>query len=326
MAKDKLTIWCNATFPAEITAKLKAAIVPHELIFPAKLAATNLSAGEADPNLAHADIAFGQPDPDQVVKLPNVKWVHLTSAGYTRYDTDRFKAAMKARGSAFTNSSSVYDEPCAQHLLAMMLANSRMLPACLGDQSSDRSWVYADTRYKTFLLQGQTVILYGFGAIGRRLVEMLAPFKMNLIAVKRNPTSCPGVKVVTPKEADALLATADHIVNILPASPESEGFFNVERLAKMRHHAHFYNVGRGTTVDQQGLLACLETGRLAGAYLDVTTPEPLGADSPLWSAPNCYITPHIAGGHVNEFERLVGHFVENLVCFTSGKELIDRIV
>ncbi len=322
----KQTVWCNANYAAEYVDKLRQGLGQHQLILPTKVAATNLVAGEPDPTLERATIAFGQPDPQQVISLPNLKWLHLNSAGYTRYDTPEFKNAMRSRGTVVTNASGVYDEPCAQHLLAMMLGFSRQLPECRIDQFTDRSWVYKQTRYETFLLQGQTILIYGFGAIGRRLVEMLAPFRMNLIAVKRNPTPHEGVKVVTPSEADALLHTADHVINALPASAETENYFHLDRFKLFKHGTHFYNIGRGTTVDQIGLMAELETQRIRGAYLDVTSPEPLPSDSPLWTAPNCHITPHIGGGHVNEFDRVIAHFLDNFERFTAGKSLNDRIV
>jgi phosphoglycerate dehydrogenase-like enzyme len=85
-------------------------------------------------------------------------------------------------------------------------------------------------------------------------------------------------------------------------------------------------VGRGTTVDQTALLAALQSGRLAAAYLDVTDPEPLPVDHPLWSAPNCYITPHSAGGHRTEPMRLAGHFLDNLRRFERGEPLLDRVI
>ena len=88
----------------------------------------------------------------------------------------------------------------------------------------------------------------------------------------------------------------------------------------------FYNIGRGTTVDQEALRAALESGRLAAAYLDVTDPEPLPPDHPLWATRNCFITPHTAGGRDDEFEQLVRHFLANLLRFEAGIPLLDRIV
>jgi phosphoglycerate dehydrogenase-like enzyme len=94
----------------------------------------------------------------------------------------------------------------------------------------------------------------------------------------------------------------------------------------MKDGAAFYNIGRGTTIDQAALAGALHAGRLRGAYLDVTDPEPLPPDHPLWAAPNCFITPHTAGGRDDEFERLVRHFLDNLRKLESGHELVDRIV
>ncbi|MEO6725182.1 MAG: NAD(P)-dependent oxidoreductase, partial [Blastocatellia bacterium] len=126
-------------------------------------------------------------------------------------------------------------------------------------------------------------------------------------------------------ELEKHLPLADHIINILPASAATRHFVNAELLAAMKPGALFYNIGRGSTVDQPALIAALESGKLAAAYLDVTEPEPLPPDHPLWTAPNCFITPHTAGGHIGERDRLVRHFLENLRRFTTGETLNDRV-
>ena len=126
-------------------------------------------------------------------------------------------------------------------------------------------------------------------------------------------------------EVDAVLATADHVVNILPASEETKHFFDAARIARIKPGAYFYNIGRGDTVEQPALIRALEEGVLSGAYLDVMTPEPLPPEDPLWSAPNCFITSHTAGGHNTEFDRLVRHFLDNFERFTSGEKLEDIV-
>src|SRR6185503_280902 len=103
-------------------------------------------------------------------------------------------------------------------------------------------------------------------------------------------------------------------------------FMNAQRLSLMKQTAIFYNIGRGSTVDQDALLSALRENRIGAAYLDVTAREPLPAEHPLWTMANCYITPHTAGGHHDEFERLMKHFLENLRRFTSGQDLADRVV
>ena len=147
-----------------------------------------------------------------------------------------------------------------------------------------------------------------------------------MIAVRRTPTGDEPIKTITEAELDKYLPTADHVVNILPANPQTKDFVNADRFAAMKRGAKYYTIGRGTTTDQDALLAALQTGQLSEAYLDVTNPEPLPSEHPLWKTPNCYITPHTAGGHANEQERLARLFLENLKRFAAEDELLDRIV
>ena len=321
-----LTIWCNAKLPAADLDHLRRSAQPHRLVVSTGSATSNLHPGEPDPALAAADVALGQPDPQQVIGSPNVKWVHLTSAGYTRYDTDAFREAIRSRGGTLTNSSSVYDAPCAEHALAMILALARQLPQCLDEQRGGRRWLGDGVRRGTYLLDGQRILIYGYGAIGRRLAEMLVPLRMRVTGVRRRTGGAEPVPLVTPDAADALLPTADHVMNILPLSDATVNFFDAARLARLPPTARFYNIGRGGTVDQAALTAALSAGRIAGAYLDVTDPEPLPPTDPLWSLPNCWITPHAAGGHATEFRRLADHFLANLRRYTAGEAVVDRIM
>jgi phosphoglycerate dehydrogenase-like enzyme len=321
-----LTIWSNAGFPAAATELLQKNLGPHRLIFSAQTAASNLVATGHDPLLAQADVAFGQPDPRQIIDSPNIKWVQLTSAGYTRYDTPAFRAALQDRGGILTNSSTVYSAPCAEHILAMMLALARQLPQALDIQRTSRAWRDSAIRAQSRLLDGQIALIYGFGAIARRLVELLTPLRVKMTGVRRNPAGNETLPTITPQQADALLPRVDHVINILPASTETECFFNADRFGKMKRSAIFYNIGRGSTVDQYAMQVALETGRLHAAYLDVSTPEPLPPDHPLWHLPNCFITPHSAGGQAEEFEKLAAHFLGNLHRYAQGQILVDRVM
>ncbi|HEX2491179.1 MAG TPA: NAD(P)-dependent oxidoreductase, partial [Blastocatellia bacterium] len=175
-------------------------------------------------------------------------------------------------------------------------------------------------------LNSQTALLFGFGAIAIRLCELLTPFRMNLIGVRRTVKGDEHIRIITEEQVAEFLPQADHVINLLPDNQSTTRYFGEGRFRQMKPGALFYNIGRGSTVDQEGLLAALESGHLAGAYLDVTTPEPLPPDHQLWSAPNCYITPHTAGGQNLEQHDLVEHFLENLRRFVSGIELLDRIV
>jgi phosphoglycerate dehydrogenase-like enzyme len=271
--------------------------------------------------LPDCDIAFGQPDP-QVVIESNLRWVHLSSAGYTNYDNDAVREALHKRGAILTNSSSVYDEPCAQHALAMMLAFARRLPQIEKERGH---WNSGPHRTQSFLLSEQTVLFLGYGAIARRMEELLKPFRPKLFALRRHKQGNESTKIIGLGELDSVLNQADHIVNLLPESPSTRGFMNRHRFAQMRPGALYYNIGRGATTDQEALLKNLHSGHLGGAYLDVTSPEPLPFKHPLWSAPNCFITPHSAGGHANEDWRLVMHFLGNLSNFNKGEQLNDVV-
>ena len=226
-----LTIWCNAKFNEAAEALLRDGTRHHRLIFSAGASASVLDAGKADPDLPRADIAFGQPDAAQAMQLSTLRWVEVTTAGYTRYDTPEFQETFRARGAVFSNASSVFADPCAQHALAMMLAFGRQLLPSHRDQLADQSWHYAERRYHSQLLTGETVLMLGFGAIGRRLVELLAPFRMRLFAVRRRAYSETGVHIISEERLSSVIASADHVVNVLPDNESTRNYVNARRLA-----------------------------------------------------------------------------------------------
>lgn len=320
-----LTIWCNTLLAPAAAGRLRAGAREHRVVVAAAASASVLDGGKRDPALAEADIAFGQPAVEDLFEYGRLRWIELSSAGYTRYDREDLKEALRARGTILTNASGVFADSCAHHVLAMMLGLARQLPQSLRDQLMDRSWHYTERRYDSRVLTGQTVLLLGYGAIGRRLAELLAPFGMKLLALRRQTRSEREVRVIAGEQISSALAEADHIVNLLPENDATRGFVNARRLACCRRGARFYNVGRGTTVDQAALQEALETGRLGAAYLDVTDPEPLPPAHPLWTAPNCFITPHTAGGRHDQDEALAEHFLANLRAFERGGAMTDRV-
>lgn len=331
MSSPKLSaIWCNTKFSPAAERLLIDGVRAHDcrMVFSASSSASVLDAGKPDPLLAGADIALGQPDIAQCMTLPALRWIEVVTAGYTRYDREDFFAAIRARRGAFTNASGVFAEPCAQHALAMMLAFGRQLLQSHRDQLTDRSWQYSQRRYDSRLLNGETVLMLGYGAIGRRLAGLLAPFGMRILAVRRSARSEPGVRVIPEDRLSAALAEADHIVNILSDNETTRNYVNARRLSCCKPGAKFYNIGRGTTVDHRALVEALETNRLAAAYLDVFETEPLPPDHPLWTTRNCFITPHTAGGRRDQDEAIVRHFLHNLAAWlrNNGEGMTDRIV
>jgi phosphoglycerate dehydrogenase-like enzyme len=322
-----LTIWVNAKFTEPAERLLVEGVRPHRVVFSAHTSASVLAAGQPDPAMAEADVVFGQPLVEQSMDCSRLRWIELTSAGFTRYDREDFREEMRRRGAVFTNASSVFAEPCAQHALAMMLAQARQLLPAYRDQLNERPWEHLKRRADSRLLNGQTVLLLGYGAIGRRVAELLAPFRMKIYAVRRKTYSEPGVHIIAEERLSSVIAEADHVINVLPDNPTTINYVNARRLGWCKRGARFYNVGRGTTVDQNALLEALGSGRLGAAYLDVTDPEPLPPSHPLWDAPNCYITPHTAGGRHDQDEALVRHFLANFQTFLAGEgNWTDRVM
>lgn len=321
------SIWTNNRFPLPLQERFVAAISPRRICVSPDAVDNYLNPAAADVRLADCEIAFGQPDPDDILRSTKIRFVQLTTAGYTRYDRPDFRRHVKDRGIVICNASSVYDEPCAQHALAMILGACRQLPEAMKSQRETHGWPYLALRRGSVLLdRSSTVLIVGYGAIARRLVELLGPYHATIRAFRRSVRGDENCPTFTIDELDQHLGAADHVVNILPLSAETKGFFNAGRLARMKPSARFYNIGRGDTVDQPALIEALEREHLAAAYLDVMTPEPLPPDHPLWTTPRAYLTPHTAGGWATESEAQVDHFVENLKRFDAGQPLVDPIM
>ena len=321
-----LTIWCNLPLKNSAKDLLKDSLISHSLFFSQTQAATVVEATPPDNNFYKADILFGQPDPEAVKQATRLKWIHLSTASYTRYDNEVFKNSLHQHGILFSNSSHIYSEPCAQHVLAMILSLTRQLPAAYHNQLITQAWPFHENRKNSYLLNGQTVLFLGFGAIPRRLVELLTPLEMKFTALKRSLSSHPQVTLFSEEKLPFYLKEADHVINALPDSNTTKHFMNQARFNQMKPGSIFYNIGRGATVDQTALNKTLTNKHLKAAFIDVTDPEPLPSDHPLWKTPNCFITPHTGGGHNNEEERLVQHFLKNFKAFELHHPLQDQIL
>ena len=320
-------IFVDFAVAADALEMLRVGTKGHQLVFPQKPIASVLSAPERDPQFATADIAFGQPDPQAIADATKLKWIHVSSSGITRYDNPKFRALVAERKIAVTNSAGVYNEACAVHVLSFMLAQARNLPRALGSRTANGTDEWRGLRGSSSTLRGQTVLILGFGAIGRRLVDLLRPLHMNVIAYRRKARGDEGVPVITQEQLPRTLASeADHIINILPDNAESQRFFDAARFAALKPGAVFYNIGRGATVDQDALLEALRSKRLKAAWLDVTEPEPLPDNHPLRAEPNCFITPHLAGGQADEAKLLIQHFLKNFDAYVRGEPLCDQVM
>ena len=224
----QLTIWTNAFLDPEAQHHLRQATREHRLLI-APAIDNVLAKGAPDPTLHEADIAFGQPDPEALVTCPRLRWVQISSAGYARYDTPAIRALVSKGKLQVTNSSWVYAEPCAQHALAFILASTRQLYTAYDVQRTTRAWAHLEIRARSRLLNRETILLAGFGSIGARLAELLAPFGPTVYGLRRRRQSLANIELVTIDDLPATLAAADHVVNLLPEDPSTGYFFNAAR-------------------------------------------------------------------------------------------------
>lgn len=193
-------------------------------------------------------------------------------------------------GRSAVHYGSFHGQIMAESLLSMMLFSNRRLGSALSAQAQ-RRWdrdVYAGTRR----LAGQTALLVGYGAIGRHCASALASLGVHVHALRRSQHTNDVERTFSPEKLLEAVALADHVVSLLPGDASTARFFGREVFSRMKPSAHFYNLGRGSTVDEVALTAALDSGAIASAFLDVVAEEPLPEDSPLWHTRNLYLTPH----------------------------------
>src|ERR1700737_351265 len=189
------TIWTNAFLTDSAEELLVRATTLHRLIIAGKTDHV-LDVGPSDPRILEAEVVFGQPDPEAIVRSSKLRWLHLSSAGYARYDVQEIRNALKIRSAIMTNSSNVFDEPCAEHLMAWLLADARQLYLAYDNQLGPHGWPQNDLRQNTPLLADETFFIVGYGAIGRRLTELLAPYPVRVVGYRRTPQTETGLRVV----------------------------------------------------------------------------------------------------------------------------------
>lgn len=167
-------------------------------------------------------------------------------------------------------------------------------------------------------LTGKSVLLVGYGSIGREIERMLAPFRVCITRVARTARANPQVHAVS--DLDALLPGADVVILILPSTPQSHKLIGARQLVLMRHGALLVNAARGPVVDTNALVEALHAGRIRAA-LDVTDPEPLPDDHPLWNCPNLILTPHVGGSSPRFAERALQVAADELRRYLAGEPL-----
>ncbi|HEV2568932.1 D-2-hydroxyacid dehydrogenase [Sphingomonas sp.] len=236
--------------------------------------------------------------------------------------TDAFPLQeMKARGTRLTNGVGINTNAVAEYAVMGMLSLAKDFPAIV--RAQDRSEWLLDAPGKVEL-QGSKALIIGYGAIGRRIGEILGGFGVEVTGVRRSASGEPNM--LGPDDWRPRLGEFDWVIVAAPATSETAHLIGADELAAMRPSAYLVNIARGTLVDQSALIAALESKQIAGAHLDVTDPEPLPPEHPLWRAPNTLITMHLSGrAQTRMFQRAAQLFLDNLARYRAGEPLINQV-
>lgn len=269
--------------------------------------------------MAAATVIFGWPRPERMREALRLKWFQTMWAGSDEY------AGMLPEGVRFTSSSGSNSRSVAEHMLTGLMAVCRSLPAYAASQ---RAHIWKDEGpMKTVL--GGTVLVVGAGHVGSSFAKLCQALGARTVGLKRSVAGpVEGFDEVHTMDAlDSLLLQADVVALVLPHSAQTAGLMNADRIARMKDDAILLSAGRGSVLDQDALVQAMKTGKLWGAALDVTDPEPLPKDSPLWDVPNLLLTPHVAGGMRLEItrRRCVEMAQENLQRYLAGEKLVNSI-
>jgi phosphoglycerate dehydrogenase-like enzyme len=260
-----------------------------------------------------------------VAAAPQLTWVQVPSAG-----VDHYASAAHLVGEpriVMTNMRAVHGPAIADHVFAMLLALTRDLPVHLAGRASGAWNDDGSGVLEPITLAGRTLLVVGLGGIGSEVAKRAAGFDMRVLATRRSGTDAPPFveRVAGPEALLELLPEADVVVVCVPLTPETDGLFDAAAFAAMKRGAYLVNIARGRVVDTAALVDALHTGRIAGACLDVTEPEPLPADHVLWTFPNVVITPHVAAQSASTLERRSALLVENLRRFAAGEPLLNVV-
>lgn len=268
-------------------------------------------------------VIFGCPSLDTLAQARNLKWLHTWSAGVDPY----LPPGVLPAGAMLTSSIGAYEQAVSEHMLAMLLSMLKRLPQ-YRDVQLRRGF---DDLGEVRSLQGLTVLVLGAGSIGSafaRLCKALGAGRV--LGVRQNPDKrAAGIDEMYPLSAlDTLLPQADVVAMVLPRTVETDGLMDRRRLLLMKKDAILLNAGRGTAVDCAALAEVLRGGHLWAAGLDVTEPEPLPEDHPLWACPNALLTPHVAGGNnlPATCRAVAALALENLRHYLAGEPLRNRFL
>ena len=251
----------------------------------------------------------GRPALEMTQKMPNLKILQVPNAGYD--DALEFVRP----GITLCNGKSIHDDSTAELAVGLTIASLRGFADFVRNQDKSE-WVH--TRNKS--INDRKIGIVGFGSIGSTIAKMLAGFAVEIVAFTQSGRD----NTIAIADLDKHLPTLDVVILILPLTPESKHLFNAKRLALMKDGALLVNVARGPIVETDALVKELNSGRITAA-LDVTDPEPLPKDHPLWLAKGVLISPHV-GGNTTAFEKRAKRLIESQLQLLASGERLNNII
>lgn len=250
--------------------------------------------------------------------VPGLRWIQSVSAGTDQFPLD----ALRRAEVVLTSAVGIHDVQVSEHAFALLLGLTRGIGASVRNQTN-RVW-----EWPTVVdLSGMTLGVLGLGVIGEAVARRAKAFGMHVLGTKRSVDGYSGAadEAFGPDKTLEVFRRSDAVIVTLPGTPETADVVGVAELEALAG-GYLISVGRGSVVDESGLIDVLRSGGLRGAGLDVFREEPLPEDSPLWSMPNVIITPHIAGASPRYGERLAELFARNLAAFQGDADWINRVV
>ncbi len=262
---------------------------------------------------------------EQLLHAKKLKWIHSTAAGVAQL----MYPELRDSGIVVTNPSGVFSVPMAEHTMGLLIALARNFPDSTRHQDQSR-WgqqILWDRPQRLTELNGQVLLIVGFGSIGRELARRARAFDMRVWGVTRSGKGDTSLaeKIVLAAQLEEVLPNADYVVIAAPETSGTRHLFGARQIARMKPGARLINVGRGSLLDESALIQALEKGAIAGAALDVTSVEPLPSESPLWKTPNLFITTHTSAVSDRLWQRETALLMELLERWFDGREMFNQV-
>ena len=263
--------------------------------------------------------------PEQFQHAGKLKWIHSTAVGVSQL----MYPELRSSGVILTNPSGILSAPIAEHTMGLMIALARHFPDSVRYQDRAR-WSQIEVSSQPgplTELNGQLLLIVGYGSIGREIARRARAFDMRVWGVTRSGKgdAAHSEKILPVAQLQDALPHADYIVLSAPDTRETQQLIGAAQIAKMKPGARLINVGRGSLLDETALIRALETGALGGAALDVAAAEPLPAESPLWKTPNLLITPHVSGVSDRLWQKETKLLMDLLERWFDGRDLFNVV-